>query len=248
MSSLFYNLGRKMGPTVRKAEWIWQSMTGSKADAIRLENQVGRDLATEIRKQLKLDREQKTVQILNGIGPNLAKCVARKLRTFNFEVVKSDEPNAFALPGGFIFVTRSLVKLCESNRDELAFILGHEMGHVIRGHAIKRILSNSAINVASRAVPIRGQFSAWLQKVGIQFLESAYSQELEFQADKLGVLLADAAGYDPNASKQLLRRLNELTCSDTEFITGTYFSSHPSFEMRINNIDQFLQKTGINKL
>ena len=248
MSSLFHNLGRKVGPTVRKAKWIWQSVTGSEAGAIKVENQVGHDLATEIKKQLKLDREHQSARILNEIGPNLTKCVARKLRTFNFEIVKSDEPNAFALPGGFIFITHSLVELCDRNQDELAFILGHEMGHVIRGHAMKRILSNSAINVASHAVSIHGQFTAWLQKVGIQFLESAYSQELEFQADKLGVCLADTAGYDPNASKQLLKRLNKLTSSDTEFVLANYFSSHPSFEMRISNINQFLQKTGINKL
>ncbi len=226
--------------------WIWQSVTGSEADAIRVENQVGRDLAKEIRKQLARDSEQKTTQILNEIGPNLAKCVAKKLREFNFEVVKSDGPNAFALPGGFIFVTRSLVELCDRDRDELAFILGHEMAHVIRGHAIKRIMSNSAVNVASRAVPVRGQLSAWLRKVGIKFLESAYSQELEFQADKLGVCLADAAGYNPNASIKLLGRLSELNLSDSKSITGNYFSSHPAFDVRISNINRFLQKAGKN--
>jgi len=244
MSSLFYNLGRKAGPTVRRVTWIWQSLTGSEADAIRVENQVGRDLAREIRKQLAPDNEQKTVQILNEIGPHLAKCVAKKLRKFNFEVVKSDEPNAFALPGGFIFMTRELVELCERDRDELAFILGHEMAHVIRGHAIKRIMSNSAVNIASRAVPIRGQLSAWLRKVGIKFLESAYSQELEFQADKLGVRLVDAAGYNPNASIKLLGRLKELNLSESKSVAGNYFSSHPAFEMRISNINRFLQKTG----
>ena len=57
MSGLFYNLGRMVGPKVRKAKWIWQSMTGSEADAIKMENEVGRDLAREIRKQLELDDE-----------------------------------------------------------------------------------------------------------------------------------------------------------------------------------------------
>jgi predicted Zn-dependent protease len=243
VSSLFYNLGRKTGPMVRRAKWIWQSVTGNEADAIKVENQVGRDLASEIRKQTELDTEPKPVQILNEIGPDLAECVAKKLRTYNFEVTKGNQPNAFALPGGFIFVTRSLVELCERDRDELAFILGHEMAHVIRGHAIKRIVSTSAVNVASRAVPVRGQLSTWLRKVGIQFLESAYSQELEFQADKLGVRLADVAGYNPNASIKLLGRLSELSLSESEFVAGNYFSSHPAFEARISNIKQFLQET-----
>ena len=247
MSSLFYNLGRKAGPTVRRAKWIWHSVIGSEADAIKVENQVGRDLVREIRKQLVFDADQNIAQILNETGPNLAECVAKKLWTFNFEAVKSNEPNAFALPGGFIFVSRSLVELCNRDRDELAFILGHEMAHIIRGHAIKRIVSPSAVNVASHAVPVRGQLSAWLRKAGIQFLESAYSQEMEFQADKLGVRLADAAGYNPNASIKLLGRLKELNLSESKFTTGNYFSSHPAFEMRISNINRFLRKTG-NKL
>ena len=248
MSSLFYNLGRKVGPSVRRARWIWQSMTGSEADAIKVENQVGRDLVAEVRKQLELDSEQKTVRIMNETGPNLAKCVAGKLRTFSFEAVKSNEPNAFALPGGFIFVTHSLVELCDRDKDELAFILGHEMAHVIKEHAIKRIVSNSAVNVASRAVPLRGQLSAWLRKTGIRFLESAYSQELEFQADILGVRLADAAGYNPGASTKLLERLNKMNLSENKLMAGNYFSSHPAFEDRIKNINRFLQKTGRKQL
>ena len=107
---------------------------------------------------------------------------------------------------------------------------------------MRRIISNSAINAASLAVPIRGQFSGWLRKVGIQFLESAYSQELESQADKLGVLLADAAGYNPEASIQLLQRLVKLNLSENQFDLGSYFSSHPPFDMRICDIRNFLHK------
>jgi len=242
VSSMFYNLGKMVGPKVRKAKWIWQSMTGSEADTIKMEYEVGRDLARDIRNQVELDHELDTKQMLNEIGPHLAEYVANRFRTFSFETIKGAEPNAFALPGGFIFITRPLVELCGEDQDELAFILGHEMAHVIRGHAMKRIISDSAINVASHAVPIRGQLSGWLRKVGIQFLESAYSQELESQADKLGVRLSDAAGYNPNASMQLLRRLAEQNSSESQSDLGSYFSSHPPFEVRIRNINQLLLK------
>lgn len=242
MSGLFYNLGKMVGPKVRKAKWIWQSIAGSEADAIKLENEVGRDLAREIRHQLKPDLESSIKNIFNDIGPRLTERVANQSRTFSFETVKGSEPNAFALPGGFIFVTGSLVELCHGDCDELAFILAHEMSHVIRGHAMKRIISNSAINAASLTLPLRGQFSGWLQKVGIKFLESAYSQELESQADKLGVLLSDAAGYNPDASIQLLQRLAKLNLSEKQFDLGSYFSSHPPFDVRIRNIHHFLHK------
>ena len=242
MSGLFYNLGRKVGPKFRKAKWLWQSIAGSEADAIKVEHEVGQDLAREIRRQLELDLEPQAEQTLNEAGNRLSACVANKSRKFSFETIKGVEPNAFALPGGFIFVTRSLMELCRWDQNEIAFILGHEMGHVIKGHAMARIISNSAIATASRAAPIRGVLAGWLRKVGVQFLESAYSQDLESEADKLGLRLVAAAGYDPNACVQLLSRLAELSPPAGQFDLGGYFSSHPPFKVRIQNINNFLRK------
>jgi predicted Zn-dependent protease len=237
LSKLFYNLGKKVGPKVRKAKWVWQSATGTEAEAIKIEHEVGRDLAREVRSQLAPAREPQIEQMLAEIGHKVVDCVANRSRVFSFETVEGSEPNAFALPGGFIFVTTSLVELCQRNENEVAFILGHEMGHVIRGHAMNRIVSDSAVAAASRAVPIRGVLSGWLRKVGVQFLESTYSQELESEADQLGVHLMAAAGYDPRASVQLFRRLAELKSAPDEFDIGSYFSSHPPFNVRIENIN-----------
>jgi Zn-dependent protease with chaperone function len=165
LSGLFYNLGRKVGPKVRKARWMWQSFTGTEADAIKVEYEVGKDLVREVRQQLEHGRTPQTDQLLNEIGNRLTACVANKLRKFSFEAVNGPEPNAFALPGGFVFVTQSLVELCRYDKNEIACILGHEMAHIMRGHAMNRIISNSAIAVASRAAPIRGALSGWLRKV-----------------------------------------------------------------------------------
>ena len=242
MSGLFYNLGRKVGPKVRKAKWMWQSIAGSEADAIKVEYEVGLDLAREIRQQLGRQQQPQADQILNEIGNRLAGCVANKSRRFNFETINGPEPNAFALPGGFIFVTQSLVELCRYDKNEIACILGHEMAHIIRGHAMNRIVSNSAIAAASRAAPIRGVLSGWLRKVGVQFLESAYSKDLESEADRFGVRLVAAAGYEPAACVQLFSRLAKLKSSSNEFDLGSYFSSHPPFKVRIENIKHQLRK------
>ena len=242
MSGLFYNLGRKVGPKVRKARWMWQSVSGSEADAIKVEHEVGLDLAREIRQQLGTGQEPQTDQVLNEIGNHLATCVANKSRRFSFETVKGPESNAFALPGGFIFVTKSLVELCRYDQNEIACILGHEMAHIIRGHAMNRIIRNSAIAAASRAAPIRGALSGWLRKVGVQFIESAYSKDLESEADRLGVCLVAAAGYEPGACLQLFSRLAKLSSPPSQFDLGSYFSSHPPFNVRIENIKHQLRK------
>jgi predicted Zn-dependent protease len=221
---------------------MWQSIAGSEADAIKVEYEVGLDLAREIRQQLGRSREPQTDQMLKEIGNRLAGRVANKSRRFNFETVNGPEPNAFALPGGFIFVTKSLVELCRYDQNEIACILGHEMAHIIRGHAMNRIVSNSAIAAASRAAPIRGVLSGWLRKVGVQFLESAYSKDMESEADRLGVRLVAAAGYEPAACVQLFSRLAELKSPPNEFDLGSYFSSHPPFKVRIENIKHQLRK------
>jgi predicted Zn-dependent protease len=236
MSGLFYNIGKMLAPHVRKARWVWQSTAGSEADAIRLEHDVGQDLTRGIRQQLKLDPDPQIANLLNEIGSRLAGRVANKLRTFSFETFEGGEPNAFALPGGYIFVSRSLVELCKQNQDEVAFILGHEMSHVIRGHAMDRIITNSAIALGSRFISARGPITGLLNTVGVKLIESSYSQELEMEADKLGALLVVAAGYNPKAPAALLSRLAKLSPSGVESGFGHYFSSHPSLNLRIQNI------------
>lgn len=139
-------------------------------------------------------------------------------------------------------MTHSLLELCKWNKDEVAFILGHEMGHVIRGHAMDRIISNSAIAAVSHAAPVRGVLTAWLRRVGIEFLENAYSQDLESEADKLGVRLAAAARYDPQAAVRLFLRLAKLKRNADQFDLGSYFSSHPVFNIRIQNLNRLLRK------
>jgi predicted Zn-dependent protease len=240
VSGLFYNLGRMAGPHVRKAKWAWLSATGTEAEAVKAEYDVGLDLAGQIRLELTLDREPDASGVLGEIGTKLSARVANKRRTFSFEIVRSGDPNAFALPGGFIFVTHSLLELCEWNKDQIAFIVGHEMSHVIRGHAMDRIVSNSAIALGARAAPLRGLGGAWLSSVGVKFLQSAYSQDAELEADTLGILLAEAAGYDGRGAVTMLARLAKLTSPARQSDLGAYFSTHPGFEVRTENAKRVL--------
>ena len=237
MSKIFYRLGKMAGPSVRKAKWIWRTAANSEAEAIKAEYEVGRDMAYDVRHRLKLDPDRQTGQILDEVGSHLAGCVANKLRSFSFESIKSLGPEAFCLPGGFIFVSRSLVELCEWSKDEIAFVLGHEMAHVIRGHVMERMISNSAIAAASRAAPIRDVLTASLRELGVKFLESAYSQDQESEADRLSIRLASSAEYDPHGAISILSRIAE---SEDRSKLGNYFSSHPACNVRIQNIARLL--------
>ena len=237
MAGFFHKLGKLAGPRVRKGKWLWQSLTGSQDDVLKAEHDVGRDMAAEVRRQLPPDDDAETAALIGEIGGRLARCVAEKRRTFQFELVRGGEPNAFALPGGFVFVTRALVDLCERRPDELAFVLGHEMAHVIRGHALDRMLSSSATVLAARALPAGG-VGAWVKHVGIRYLEGAYSRDRELGADELGVRLADAAGYDRRGAARLLERLGELHARGAEgaLRLGRYFASHPPAAERVRQV------------
>jgi predicted Zn-dependent protease len=241
MSGIFYNLGRMAGPHVRKAKWAWSWATGTQADSLKAEYQVGLDLANEVRKQLISETDSDSARTLNEIGEKLAARVANKLRTFSFEIVKTGGPNAFALPGGFVFVTRSLLELSQWNKDEIAFIVGHEMSHIIRGHAIERIINNSAIAFGTKTSRAGGVLGTCVGSIVKNFLQSAYSQDSELEADTLGILLADAAAFDARAAIQMLLRLEKLKLPADQFDIGAYFASHPRFELRIQNAQQVLK-------
>jgi predicted Zn-dependent protease len=247
-NSLFFDLGRALGPKLRKARWIWASIAGSRADRLKLEYQVGLDLREEVHRQARVEKQDRAaLGVLADVGSRLTTGSARGGR-FQFEAYEAAEPNAFALPGGFIFVSNSILRLCLLPRedavgkqpDQVAFVLAHEIGHIVYGHAIERIAANSAASLASRVAPAGGAMGTWLAGVGIRFLETAYSRNQELEADRFAVRLSAAAGYDPQASVQLLRRLSEVNRAAHAPGLGRYFSTHPDVDVRIDSIRQYL--------
>jgi Zn-dependent protease with chaperone function len=119
------------------------------------------------------------------------------------------------------------------------------MAHVIRGHAMDRVITDSAMAVGARSVPVHGVLAKWLGTAGIKVLQSAYSQDLELEADALAVRLVAAAGYDVRGAKRLLSRLSELGRHGGEAELGHYFSSHPAIHARIRKLDRLVR--GLSK-
>jgi predicted Zn-dependent protease len=189
-----------------------------------------------LRTELPCDQSSDDAVLIQSIGKRLSARVANKLRRFNFEIVTDGPPNAFAIAGGFVFVTRSLLDLCNRDEDELAFIVAHEMAHIIRGHSMDRLISSTAFSVLSKRIPGTGAIGAWLKGTGIKLLESAYSQQNEFTADELGTKLALAARYDKAAAEKLLMRLAQTSEGPDDKTLAKYFATHPPFNERIANV------------
>lgn len=239
MAGFFHHLGKMVGPKVRQAQWVVSSLTGTEAEAVQAEFEVGRDLAQAFVQQMEIVRHDDIQRWLDEIGARLAAVVAERQRRFCFRVVNTTEVNAFALPGGFIFLTLPLLEMAQWDLHETAFVMGHEMGHVVRHHAIDRLMANSVISAAvNRFTPGRGLIKTPLAGLTASLLNQGYSQEQELEADKVGVLLARNAGFDASAASRLLARLDVGTAKAS--FLGAYFSSHPPRELRVRHIERHL--------
>lgn len=238
-----YKLGRLVGEKFRKAKWIWESFVGSEEESIRAEYGVGRNMTEAILEQTLRDTDPQLQEFLEEIQCLLAKSVRNRFHRFKVMVVVEDAPTAFALPGGFIFLTRSLVEFCDNDRDEMAFVIAHEMAHVIRRHAINRVLTETALSAAALASPGRGWFVPWFRRVGLQALERAHSREQEFEADMLGVLLTRNAGFDPAGAVRLFERFLQLSTNRSTTKFGRYFETHPDVSERILKLRKLVPRS-----
>jgi predicted Zn-dependent protease len=235
--SLGYNLGRYLSPRLREANWLLRSLTGTEAEAIRAEFAVGRDLARSFSRQFGTCPDAVVNDLVTDLGTRLAHRVTDPHWRFTFAVVTAPEVNAFALPGGFVFLTRSLVEFCEQDRDELAFIVGHEMGHIVRRHAMDRLMANTVLRAAvSGLAPARGLAGQSLASLATTVFQKSYAQDQELEADRFGVQLAQRAGFDPEAATRALDRLG--TQARESGILDHYFSSHPPLQLRVQNLQR----------
>jgi Zn-dependent protease with chaperone function len=236
MSGFFFDMGRKAGRALRQGNWVLQSLTGTDADAIAAEEALGRDLASEVLRARRPDAppaDAAREAAAQALGAQLAGHLTNQSRRWNLRLLTGGEPNAFALPGGFLFLEQSLLDLCRDDPAELGFVIGHEIGHVLRGHALQRTMGDKGLAKLAGALPLGGLPGMMLRQVALSFLSSAYSREQEFEADSVGARLIAAAGLDPLGGARLLSRLLRLHEAEPELPLWAYFASHPPLAERI---------------
>lgn len=228
-------MGRKLGraavPTYRKSKWIWEGLTGTEDEALNAEKDLGETLAAELRLATEMLEEPELLNWIRGICNSLEAAVDQPGFAYHCELMAGDQPNTIGLPGGYLFVSRSLVEFCEGSVDEVAFAIAHETAHLVRRHTWDRMIQQSALRAASFAAGRAGILSGWVRQQGLPMLRSAHSKDFEFEADQDGLGLVRAAGYDPNGAISFLKRI-EQSGSDPEVI-GEYLASHPAPEERI---------------
>lgn len=182
--------------------------------------------------QFRTDSDPALQGYTNLLGGEAKALVRRKNVPYRFKVVDVDEPNAFAIPWGGIYVTRGLLRFAESE-DELAFVIGHEVGHVERRHGSLAFQRNLIVMVGLSLLTSNNNEN-WMQfaYLGNQFLDLHWSRENEHSADREGVMYAINMGQDPARGLDFFTRLDQKYGAVPRF--WSYFQTHPINRDRIS--------------
>ncbi len=189
----------------------------------------------EMRSQLPVETDPAINDYVRCVATAITDEVPDKRANWEVVVFKDDNPNAFALPGGKMGVYTGMLKVAE-NQDQLAAVLGHEVGHVLAQHGNERISQQQLTNVALAAAAGSGYLdTASMQALGLGAqigILLPYSRTHESEADVIGLDLMAEAGFDPRESVQLWKNMEKAGGgAPPEFL-----STHPASGTRIDNL------------
>ena len=233
--TLFEAIGHRLGRKAAQARNAFNLLGGTEEDSLRAEIRLGHDLEAAMLERIPLIEENETTKFTAQIGHWLTVSVKEKKIPFRILVTAEPIPNATALPGGPVFVSWPLLTLCEGERDEIAFVLAHEMAHIVFGHTLDRIMKDAAVSLLLRRTTGRDAASAWLSKAGRQLFAGAYSRDEEFDADIFAVSLVQNAGGDALAGERFLQRLAQNASMQPSGVIS-YLTVHPLPAERISNL------------
>lgn len=183
-------------------------------------------------------RGQDLTEYIRGIGQPIADISHRPDLEWEFQVIDSPVINAFAVPGGFVYMTRGIMAYLNSEA-ELAGVLGHEIGHVTARHTAQRYsqarLAQLGLGLGAALSDTFARF-AGLAQVGVQLLFLEFSRDNERQSDRLGVEYAARTGYDPAEVAGFFETLDRMQAESDEGSLPTWLSTHPDPGERVQTI------------
>lgn len=214
------------------------------------EVQMGQQYAAQIAQQLPLVRDPEVNRYINVLGDSIARLTKRGDLDWHFYVVDATDINAFAVPGGFVYVNRGLIEHA-SKMDELAGVLGHEIGHVVKRHTVKQMQQMQGANVGvTLACVLTGVCNSQVANAAINVGGSAlfakFSRDDEAQADEEGVKNVVEAGISPEGMVSMFQTLLAERKSHPSAV-DTWFASHPLEESRIADVQRLINQIPASK-
>lgn len=212
------------------------ALLGGCAISTQQEVALGADYANQINRQLPLVQDAELTRYINVLGDSLARIADRRNLDWHFFIVDSKDVNAFAVPGGYIYLNRGLIARAQ-NLSQVAGVLGHEIGHVTQRHSVQQQQKAQGANVGITAVCVLTNVCSnpageAVIGLGANAVFARFSREDEDEADAVAVSYMIQAGIDPTGIPEMFQiLLNERTSEPGA--VDAWFSTHPLEESRI---------------
>ncbi len=199
---------------------------------------IGKEVDAEVRSTEKIYGDAQWQTYINDVGQRIVGVCDRQGIEYHFAVIESDQINAFATPGGYVYFYTGILSLMDSEA-ELAGVMAHEISHVVARHSVKALQQALGIQILAsvalgeKAEGTMGQITGVLAGLWL----NGYGRSAELQADEYGVHYMKEAGYNPAGARSMFVKLAELSGGDEQGFFEKLTMSHPDTQERISKID-----------
>ncbi|MEA2491533.1 MAG: hypothetical protein QOH21_3325 [Acidobacteriota bacterium] len=212
--------------------------------SIEDEWKLGQQVSQEVASQVQLNNDPDVNAYVRQMGQKIVSTTAMANLPFQFHVVNSPEINAFAIPGGHVYVNTGLIAAA-GNASELAGVLAHEINHVVARHSTEQISRQYGLSILAGLV--LGQNPSQVADIAAQIIAGGavarFSREAEREADELGIKSMTAAGYDPHGMPSMFQKLLEQQRTSPGRVEQ-FFATHPAIEERIRDAQKRADQLG----
>jgi len=206
---------------------------------------IGKGMADELAKTEKRLPDENWQKYLNEVGQKIVSVCDRQDIQYSFTVIESEQVNAFAAPGGFVYFYSGLLRRMD-NEAEMAAVMAHEISHVVARHGAKRLQAALGAQLAYQLVfgDKGGEALQAAVGIGMGLLFADYSRQDEREADKFGIYYMQRAGYDPHGAITMFDKLAAIGGSRQTDVFERLSSSHPETAERIANATSEISTLG----
>ncbi len=210
------------------------------------EIRLGKEAAEAVIRQYGLVEDKAEVRRMNAIGDRIVKACDRPDLEYHFHIINSDIINAFAIPGGYIFMTRGIMDFIDDD-DELASVIGHEVTHVAKRHGVvlyKKSMKDALVNLLVMVLT-RDPNAVVAGQMIEQSRTDVYGRGAEIEADRIGLEYAKKAEYDPNGFMRFILKLQRYETHRPDLIQD-YYDFHPPMDARIQLVGENFRRLGLD--
>ncbi|MBI5868113.1 MAG: M48 family metalloprotease [candidate division Zixibacteria bacterium] len=199
---------------------------------------IGGQVDAEVRKTNKVLHDSAWQSYLTEVGEKIVKVCDRPELQYHFTVIESDQINAFATPGGYVFFYTGILRLMD-NEAEMAAVMAHEISHVVGRHSVKhlQIAYGGAIGLQLILGDQSGKLAGELVATAMGIALTGYGRSHELEADKFGVYYMQKAGFNPGGARTMFEKLSHLSGEAKRGFFENLTATHPDTQDRLSRID-----------